>query len=1070
MSQDSPFARLPELLANSFDVSSRVRGDDDFHAGRVQIESVGPTFARASVRDKHGMHQTSFVADASLVWRPECSCAIGASGGRCEHLWAVLLGVDRAGWRAEGARRDSLSGGRLVRLGEWRARLAEIRSRKMPVDTAPLAVRLNYVVRLDRGGAGGSGMGGGGTDEGVVLETRRSTPRKSGAWSRFAPFAPLAEPIEARMRAEDRRVLDLLRSATPFESDDDSLLSARQFLLSAELAGVLLPLIAEAGALHWAKLGRESQGALRLDSDPPWDVERAIHEEPGAAELIVTCRLARGSERETLGAVLGVLAGGWVVFADKLGKLENAGDTAWLRSLMEQGPLRVPAEDRSELLREISRGDERFVIEGRFESARHDIAPRPRLTLDAPDLARDGAVELTGEVMFEYEGALVAADDPRPFIERREGWIARQSDTESARLRRPFELGARALSERPGAVIVPLDLVADLARELTLEGWLVEGDGSRYRAASGARWSVRSGIDWFDLDGQIAFGAASAAVPRLVAALQRRERTVVLDDGAIGVLPQEWLARFETLSSLGDASGNALRFRTNQAWLVEALLAEGSDLGADDRFREQLAGLSRFRAIESTQEPPDFVGELRPYQREGLGWLEFLERQHFGGCLADDMGLGKTVQLLAWLLARRARMETPAPTLVVAPKSLTHNWISETHRFAPSLRVLDYTGASRRTLAEQIAGNDLIVTTYGTLRNDIDVLSQARFDCVVLDEAQAIKNADTLTAKAARLLQANHRLALSGTPIENHLGELWSLFEFLNPGMLGRSTLFARLTEAQRDETAERQSRELLARAVRPFVLRRTKEQVLRDLPPKTEQTILCELDPSARREYDELRDHYRRALLHEPGGAKPDSFVVLEALLRLRQAACHPGLIDPSRVDEPSPKLEALFESLDEVIDAGHKALVFSQFTSFLAIVRERVRQRGLGYAYLDGGTSAKARVEEIRRFQSEPNCSLFLLSLKAGGVGLNLTAADYVFLLDPWWNPAVEAQAIGRSHRIGQTRSVFAYKLVCADTVEERVLELQARKRELASVLLDGEATTLRDLTRDDIERLLA
>ncbi len=1060
MSSASPFARLPELLASSFDVSSRVRGDDAFHASRAQIDSAGPTFARAKVRDKHGLHEVTLEADTRLVWSSNCTCELGARGSRCEHLWAVFLALDRVGWRVEGAQRESLGGGRLVRLGEWRARMAEIRARAAAPEPLPAAARLAYFVRLDRGA----------DEHSVLLETRRSTPRKSGAWSRFQVCAPLATPEDSRLRPQDRRVLDLLRAAEPFESDDGTLATTRIFKLSADLADVLLPAVADSGALHWAKLGREAAGPLLRDDDPRWEVERAIQEAPGAAELIVTGRLARGAQREGFSTVIGVLPHGWLLFEERLGRLANAAESAWVRSLVDHGPLRVPLEDRSELLREISRGEERFVLEGSFDSARHDVPPRAHLTLDAPDLALEGALELTGEVSFEYEDAHVSADDPRPFIERRDGWIARNADLEAQLLRRPFELGARALSQRPGAVLVPLGHAPELARTLALEGWLVEGEGSRYRAAGAATWNVRSGIDWFELAGEINFGPTSAAIPRLVAALRRRERTIQLDDGSIGVLPEQWLARFETLATLGEAQDDALRFRSNQAWLVEALLAEQAASDADTRLSEQLAGLSKFRTIDPVQEPADFVGELRPYQREGLGWLSFLERQHFGGCLADDMGLGKTVQLLAWLLARRARRSEPAPTLVVAPKSLTHNWISEAQRFAPGLRVLDYTGAARRASSELIARHDLVVTTYGTLRNDIDLLGQTKFDCAVLDEAQAIKNADTLTAKAARLLRAEHRLALSGTPIENHLGELWSLFEFLNPGMLGRSSLFDKLTAPQRDAQAERDARALLARAVRPFVLRRTKEQVLTDLPPKTEQTLHCELDPQARREYDELRDHYRRALLREAGGPAPDSFMVLEALLRLRQAACHPGLIDPTRAGEPSAKLEALFESLEEVIEAGHKALVFSQFTSFLAIVRERVRARGWEHAYLDGASPAKSRTAEIQRFQTDPKCSLFLLSLKAGGVGLNLTAADYVFLLDPWWNPAVEAQAIGRSHRIGQTRSVFAYKLVCQDTVEERVLELQARKRELASELLEGEATTLRDLTRDDIERLLA
>jgi SNF2 family DNA or RNA helicase len=316
-------------------------------------------------------------------------------------------------------------------------------------------------------------------------------------------------------------------------------------------------------------------------------------------------------------------------------------------------------------------------------------------------------------------------------------------------------------------------------------------------------------------------------------------------------------------------------------------------------------------------------------------------------------------------------------------------------------------------------------------------------------------------------LKGNHRLALSGTPVENHLGELWSLFEFLNPGLLGSASVF-RLGAGGR--FIDPDARALLARALRPFILRRTKEQVARDLPEKLEQTLFVELEPAQRKLYDELRDHYRQALLArvEREGINRAKLQVLEALLRLRQTACHPGLIDKDQADGPSAKLDVLLPQLGQVLDEGHKALVFSQFTSLLALVKRRLDAEGIAYEYLDGRT--RDRAARVERFQNDPECKLFLISLKAGGLGLNLTAAEYVFLLDPWWNPAVEAQAIDRAHRIGQTQRVFAYRLIARGTVEEKVLELQRTKRELADAIITADNAMIRDMGREDLELLLS
>lgn len=442
--------------------------------------------------------------------------------------------------------------------------------------------------------------------------------------------------------------------------------------------------------------------------------------------------------------------------------------------------------------------------------------------------------------------------------------------------------------------------------------------------------------------------------------------------------------------------------------------------------------------------------------------MQFLRKFGFGGCLADDMGLGKTVQVLAHLAGKRK-----GPALVVVPRSLVFNWKNEAARFAPALKVLDHTGLARDRSGAGFANHDLVITTYGTLRNDAEMFAKFRFDTCVLDESQAAKNSESETAKAVKLIQADHRLALSGTPVENHLGELWSLFEFLNPGMLGRAGLFGG-TSVGRNPDAE--TRTMLAQALRPFILRRTKSQVATDLPAKTEQTIYCDLEGDQRKLYDELRDHYRQALLSriDKMGLARSKIQVLEALLRLRQAACHPGLLDKNRTSETSAKLDVLLPQLQEIAEEGHKTLVFSQFTSLLSIVKAKLDAEKVPYEYLDGRT--RDRQARVDRFQNDPECKLFLVSLKAGGVGLNLTAAEYVFLLDPWWNPAVEAQAIDRSHRIGQTKPVFAYRIIARNTVEEKVLALQQSKRELADSILDGDGRLITELKREDLELLLS
>jgi SNF2 family DNA or RNA helicase len=436
------------------------------------------------------------------------------------------------------------------------------------------------------------------------------------------------------------------------------------------------------------------------------------------------------------------------------------------------------------------------------------------------------------------------------------------------------------------------------------------------------------------------------------------------------------------------------------------------------------------------------------------------------------MGLGKTIQVLALLEERRQLREAqgedrPPPSLVVVPRTLVFNWLEEAARFTPKLRVANHTTLDRVKDTAAFDQYDLVLATYGTLRRDIPFLKDYGFDYCILDESQAIKNSESESAKAARLLQGRHRLAMSGTPVENHLGELWSLFEFLNPGMLGTASVF----QLGATKNPDPDTRAMLAKGLRPFLLRRTKQQVAQDLPEKTEQTIYCELDAEQRKRYTELRDYYRGSLLEkagEKGGVQKIRMQILEALLRLRQVACHPGLVDQTKRNESSAKLEALLPQIRELLDENHKILVFSQFTQLLGIIKGHLDREKITYEYLDGKT--RDRQARVERFQNDPDCKLFLISLKAGGVGLNLTAAEYVFLLDPWWNPAVEAQAIDRAHRIGQNRPVFAYRLIARDTVEEKILQLQQTKRDLADAIINADNGLIGKLGKEDLEMLLS
>ncbi len=556
----------------------------------------------------------------------------------------------------------------------------------------------------------------------------------------------------------------------------------------------------------------------------------------------------------------------------------------------------------------------------------------------------------------------------------------------------------------------------------------------------------------FDPVGAAGTDLASVGAEAVLAAWRQGQSLVPLAGGGFARVPEGWLERHGHLVAdlLAAREQNEGRIPT-AALPVLAELCEAMEAPPPfevERLRGLLDGAGSADAVSL---PAGFRGDLRAYQQEGVGWLTRLRDAGLGAILADDMGLGKTVQALCAIRGR---------TLVVCPRSVIHNWSRETARFRPDLSVALYHGP-RRALTDA----DVTLTTYATMRNDVDVLADVEWDAVVLDEAQAIKNPDSQVARATYRLRAGFRLSLSGTPVENRLDELWSQMHFANRGLLGGRRDFAeRYEKPILDGSAEVTDR--LQRRLRPFLLRRLKREVARDLPPRTEALLYCELDDEERALYDGVRAASRADVVKQLGEGT-NVIAALEALLRLRQAACHRGLL-PGRSAESSSKVDALCDALDDAVADGHKALVFSQWTGMLDLVEPHLERHEIRFARIDGSTRDRAAV--VDAFQDEAGPPVLLISLTAGGTGLNLTAADHVFLLDPWWNPAVEEQAADRAHRIGQDRPVMIYRLVAKDTVEERVLDLQARKREIAESALSGAAVGRGGVTREEILALLA
>ncbi|MET0394252.1 MAG: DEAD/DEAH box helicase [Chitinophagaceae bacterium] len=582
---------------------------------------------------------------------------------------------------------------------------------------------------------------------------------------------------------------------------------------------------------------------------------------------------------------------------------------------------------------------------------------------------------------------------------------------------------------------------------------------------------ISSNTDWFDAKIDILFGDQKVTVAEVKRALANKQQFVQLNDGTLGILPEEWLKKYSLLFRVGEGNSQNLKLSRYHLSVVDELYENRDEEELVVQLEGKYEKLRQFNQIREIDAPANLQDILRPYQVAGYQWLNYLTDINWGGILADDMGLGKTVQALSFLQyyqQEHGRLKA----LVVCPTTLIYNWENEIKKFTPSLTYRIHHGATRTRGREEIMDHDVTITTYGTLRSDIKLLMSVNFDYVILDESQAIKNPASKVTKAACLLNAKHRLCMSGTPLQNNTFDIFAQMNFLNPGMLGTMEYFRQEFAMPIDKFGEQDRKEHLKKILYPFILRRTKEQVARDLPEKQEMILWCEMEDEQRKIYDAYRNEFRDKILGtiQEQGIQRSQLTILQGLMKLRQICDSPAILnEEDKFENHSIKLDELAREITENI-SNHKALVFSQFLGMLALIRSRLDELGVKYEYFDGSTTAPDREKAIRSFQQDDSVRVFLISLKAGGVGLNLTAADYVYIVDPWWNPAVEQQAIDRTHRIGQTKNIFAYRMICRDTIEDKILQLQEKKRALAKELITDDSSFVKSLTREDVEYLFS
>ena len=1034
-------------LPCTIQAAQREAGDALWREGKVHlVQGSTPDAGRAKV-DFFRRHHDVMVARAPSGVVHDCTCAHFANTGTgCAHLWALLLALEKLA-----AERDAALQPAALPLYPW------------------------FFVSAGTNAVGGTSGG----ERAAGREHLGSGNSRSGvAEAGTAYLSVMADGEQGQLGARDANGRALMLDGETIDRIADKGLRTTVLGIGAIAGGrdgfggltqpqgpwALRGPDAAPLLMRIVSTGLARCGAMPLQSKLGADLDLVLAFMPAerGGEVTLQGRLVDEGGRSFALQDADAIVEGRDCLAIRNGcvhRVNQHGADKWPGLMLRGRSVQLPAADWASLVDKLARSGPLPRLQPPGATAPLPLTPCtpvPRMTLQHHPRTFEGRVS------FLYGGTEVQPESAARIV---------TDSTAPAQYLRDAEAEQRFLQEAegiPGLAVEPgivgrFDAGAGAfdttARMLLQRGWRLRLDGRPVRRVVHSQLSLSTNNGRLCLGGEVR--CDDGEIISLLGALKAANERRFLDLDAEGLLLVDGdLA--ERLGGIAALVSDPTKVSRAQALLLEPLL-ESDSSGA----LSLKGSLARLAAPEAIAPPTDLQATLRPYQCDGLAWLHSLAREGVGGVLADDMGLGKTVQVLALLLGLRAQARNAGepwhPALVVAPSSLLWNWESELARFAPTLKVLRHHGAAREF--ESLGDADVVLTTYGTLQRDVVELEGHQLSLLVLDEAQMVRNPATRSAQAVRAVQAPLKLALTGTPVENSARDLWAILDAVNPGILGEERRFM----AAMNGGVSANFTASLARAVRPFVLRRTKEAVLPDLPPLTQQVIHAEPEPAQEKLSQTLLAAARRDVLGPlESGSRVDNFTVLEALLRLRQAACHPGLVDPALRDEPSGKVEALVEELADVLAAGHRALVFSQFVSFLDIISVRLQRDGVAHARLDGTT--KDREGVVRAFEQEGGAAVLLTSLKVGGTGLNLTSADYVFLMDPWWNPAVEAQAIGRAHRIGQEKPVFAYRMVTRGSIEERILELQERKRALAEALLGPDAGATPGMEADDLRWLFS
>ncbi|MBB3222385.1 DEAD/DEAH box helicase [Pseudoduganella umbonata] len=1093
-----------DQIAHHFDTATFARGEDYVRRSKVisfewddgflhgEVEGSGRTVYEQSIylhEDRRGLQVEG-----------DCTCPMDYN---CKHVVAVLLAsIGRQGAAPVVAPSD------LPATAErWLERLAltVAQAGTVPAPTRGPEYRLAYVLMPDSG------------DGALRLNLCKARLRKDGSIASATIHNDFYSVLSMRpgyLRPDDEepvRLLSALRTGSMYAGDTRP---------TGRIGTRLLEQLRAEGRLLCA----ESAAALKngkvrpVRTGPPRHAALGWHGDGNGGQQV---RLGwRFDDGTPVGHVLATEPAHYL-HNDMLGELALPQEVATvpladLLDLVARAPPLAPQQRAGMAARLAAQGLDR-VLPPPLEMAtrqRRDIVPVPCLLLDTLPTEIDGelAWDDYATLSFDYDG-MSTVGVTAPVLRRMSGatieLVERDLEAERAAagilagLGFSTRPGGSALDDPPGAMRLPapedwIGFMRHGVPRLRAAGWQVASDaGMHFDIHDPQEWYAEldeegEGVNaWFALElGFVIDGQRHALLPLLLqmirdaphdfapAALAARpdgsEVLVSLLDGRRAALP--WSRIRPILATLGELYfaerlGRTLRLPVaDAARLAELERAAQLRWLGGERLRELGRKLDGFTGIVPVAAPAGLRATLRAYQHDGLAWMQFLREYDFAGILADDMGLGKTIQTLAHILAEKEAGRLDAPALVVAPTSLMGNWQAEAARFAPGLRVLLLHGKDRAALFDKIGQTDLVLTTYALLGRDEDALRQRRYHLLILDEAQYIKNSRSRTAQVARLLDARHRLCLTGTPVQNHLGELWSQFHFLLPGLLGDEKAFNAHFRKPIEQQGDALRKDLLARRVKPFMLRRTKDRVATELPPKTEIVLPVELGGAQRDLYETVRVAMDRKVRDEIDrkGLARSQIVILDALLKLRQACCDPRLLKGhATAGAGSAKLDTLMELLDTLLSEGRKVLVFSQFTSMLALIAEVLQARAVEFALLTGDTVDRAA--PIAAFQ-EGDAGVFLISLKAGGVGLNLTAADTVIHYDPWWNPASENQATDRAWRIGQEKPVFVYKLIARGTVEEKIQEMQRRKGELANAVLDAEGGLAPALGVDELRAIFA